>query len=455
MKCRDIINENVAFALGFYHESLKLKKDQVTSMILVDIGYIGMNVSIVRYEKDKIEILCEENDNCHLGGRNIDILLCEYLKKKILKEHKELKEKIDSSDSYSKIMNVVIDCKEKLTSYEKIEFKILKLGGETDYDGCLTKDEINKVLKESDLEKRMKKLLDQCIKKAELNECYIPPEEMIIRGGTIKIPYIQSILNEYISKKLNNDKKAVVLETGDGLISRGCIYYSYIQSHKLRYMIIVDKINDGPKKDPLVEEQFKPIDPNNPSQQQQPQSQQFNKGKDALAITKIKERLNMLLNETRSITTFLVGHCDERATYPLINDLYEEVSNLYYFTQNADNIDTLKDNIRYEREIDDTEKYRNEIDVQLTGMNNEINNITDKTLIKPLIEYVENSKKFLFSDKDEVRSIPKLKIFYDVFILYIIIIYSFSSLFFPFLVVLLFFIIFSTSFYSSSYLLLF
>lgn len=428
LKCRDVINENVAFALGFYHESLKLKKDEMHVMILIDIGYIGMTVSVVRYEKDKIEILCEENDNCHLGGRNIDILLCEYLKKKILKEHKELKDKIDSGDNYSKILNVVIDCKEKLSNYEKIEFKILKLGGDVDYDGSLTKDEVLKVLKESDIEKRMKKLLDQCIKKAELNECYVLPDEVIMRGGISKIPYIQSIVNEYISKKLNNEKQPIILENGDGLVSRGCIYYTFIQNHKLRYMIIVDKINDGPKKDPIVEEVNAPPPAPGSKDNSQNNNNSAMKGKDALAITKIKERLNLLLNETRSITTFLVGHCDERTTYPLISDLYEEVSNLYYFTQNADNIDTLKDNIRYEREIDDTEKYRNEIDSQLTGMNNEINKINDKTLIKPLIDYVENSKKFLFSDKDEVRSIPKLKIFYDVLLIYILLLLFYVSI---------------------------
>lgn len=82
--------------------------------MIVNIGYINAECSVIRYKKDKMEVLNVINEK--VGGREIDKLLIEYFYEKM----KEYEPKVNDINKdirlYWKIENAVINVKEKLSA---------------------------------------------------------------------------------------------------------------------------------------------------------------------------------------------------------------------------------------------------------------------------------------------------------------------------------------------------
>ncbi len=79
-KCIRLINESTALCLnyGFFRKADLPEKGDPRNVVFVDLGHSKLTVTIAAFLQGKAKILCHESDR-NLGGRNMDLLLCEKL----------------------------------------------------------------------------------------------------------------------------------------------------------------------------------------------------------------------------------------------------------------------------------------------------------------------------------------------------------------------------------------
>ena len=78
VKCLGVINDNTATALNYgIWKNVKGEFTEEKSYVMfIDVGHSNYSVSIVAFQKGKLEVIATEFDR-NLGGRNVDLLLAE------------------------------------------------------------------------------------------------------------------------------------------------------------------------------------------------------------------------------------------------------------------------------------------------------------------------------------------------------------------------------------------
>ena len=174
--------------------------DKSQNILIFDLGGGTLDVTLLELEKGDITIKAHSG-KMHLGGEDFDNILIEYCIKKFKK-----KTNIDlSKDKYKKQ-------KERLKNHcikAKIE---LSYDNETiiDIESITENDNFNLKLKREDFEDLCKEKFDLCLEpvkevleKANIDKNNI--DEIILVGGSTKIPKIRSLLKNFFNnKELNN-----------------------------------------------------------------------------------------------------------------------------------------------------------------------------------------------------------------------------------------------------------
>ena len=180
-----IINEPTAAAIAYAYNR-KINNDQ--NILIFDLGGGTFDVSIVNIDGDLYEV----KSNCgdmHLGGDDFDNSLVDYCLK-------ELKNKgYDFYNNTKMKTKLKIECEKAkifLTSLEDTSISLEDIGQEIK----ISRAEFEEICK--DLFNKCIPILDNAIKDAELNKENI--NEIILVGGSSRIPKIQEIIKEYFGK---------------------------------------------------------------------------------------------------------------------------------------------------------------------------------------------------------------------------------------------------------------
>ena len=212
-----IINEPTAAALTYG------LGDKQGNVIVYDFGAGTLDVSLINI-CDGVFRTLSVGGNSHLGGEDIDYLIMNHLILEFKKTHKIGNLKM-SKLSQIKLKNAVENAKKILSSTDKSVICV-----DDFYDG----KRLYFVLDRNTFETICNELFIMCIKplndvleSANLDKQSI--NEVILVGGSSRIPKIQELILEYFND--TNLKKLTCSMNPDEVVSAGASIYGYIMTH--------------------------------------------------------------------------------------------------------------------------------------------------------------------------------------------------------------------------------
>ena len=204
-----IINEPTAAAIAY---GLDKKSDTTEKNVLIfDLGGGTFDVSVLVIEEGIFEVKSTAGDT-HLGGEDFDNRMVEFFTKEFKRKHK--KDLTTNKRSLRRLRTACERAKRTLSSSAQASIEIDSLFEGIDFFHTITRarfDELNGDLFRSTMEPVEKALRDAKLAKNEIHE-------VVLVGGSTRIPKIQSLLRDFFNgKELNksiNPDEAVAYGAG-------------------------------------------------------------------------------------------------------------------------------------------------------------------------------------------------------------------------------------------------
>lgn len=190
-----VINEPTAAALAY-----GIKSDKEQKIIVTDIGCGTSDFTMLDISDGVYEVLATDGDT-HLGGDDFDNVIVEWLIEEFRKDYggdlssdpmamQRLKEgaekaKIELSTTTSTEINLPY-----IMAVDGVPNHLIK---------TLTRAQFEKM--SDDLVDRIVKICDSCVKKSKVDISKV--DEIILVGGSTRIPAIQAAIEKYFGKKCN------------------------------------------------------------------------------------------------------------------------------------------------------------------------------------------------------------------------------------------------------------
>ena len=205
LKVLRIINEPTAAALAYGFDE---KQDHNSNILIFDLGGGTFDVSILSLNKDKeknsteFEVLGTSGDT-NLGGEDFDKVLVELVLDKI-KNQPDIVEQIKNNKQAMKRLKVACENTKKLLSISE-EANIC-------VNGIIENVDIIQIIGRNEFEKKCQPLFDKlfspiekALTMAKENKKNIIIDEVILVGGSTRIPKIKEIIREYFPQSKIND----------------------------------------------------------------------------------------------------------------------------------------------------------------------------------------------------------------------------------------------------------
>ena len=189
-----IINEPTAAAIAY---GLDKKGDKEINILIYDLGGGTFDVSLLAIDDGVFEVKATAGDT-HLGGEDFDRRMMEYCMADFKKKHKA-----DLSSSKRSIRRLQTACesaKKTLSSSTSAVIEIDSLFEGIDYNVSLTRARFEDMC--SDLFRKTFAPVEKVMKDAKMSKSKI--DEIVLVGGSTRIPKIQSQLSEYFNGKALN-----------------------------------------------------------------------------------------------------------------------------------------------------------------------------------------------------------------------------------------------------------
>lgn len=177
-----LLNEPTAAAFAY-----GLQKQKKEIIIVYDLGGGTFDVSILKLSQGIFEVLASSGDS-HLGGDDFDHVLANYIymKSNLLNKCNDVFQ--------SSLLQIAKSTKIKLTKYKKVKVNFF------DWEGYITREEFNSIIIQF-----IKKTLLICSNLLE--EINLPVEkieEVIMVGGSTRVPLVYQEVSNFFKKKLLN-----------------------------------------------------------------------------------------------------------------------------------------------------------------------------------------------------------------------------------------------------------
>ena len=189
-----IINEPTAAAIAY---GLDKKGDKEINILIYDLGGGTFDVSLLAIDDGVFEVKATAGDT-HLGGEDFDRRMMEYCMADFKKKHKA-----DLSSSKRSIRRLQTACesaKKTLSSSTSAVIEIDSLFEGIDYNVSLTRARFEDMC--SDLFRKTFAPVEKVMKDAKMSKSKI--DEIVLVGGSTRIPKIQTQLSEYFNGKALN-----------------------------------------------------------------------------------------------------------------------------------------------------------------------------------------------------------------------------------------------------------
>ncbi|QIE02265.1 Fe-S protein assembly chaperone HscA [Buchnera aphidicola] len=178
-----LLNEPTAAAFAY---NLQIQKKEI--IFVYDLGGGTFDISILKLHKGMFEVLASSGDT-HLGGDDFDYVLANYIYKKsnLLNKYNIILQ--------SKLLKIAKLTKIKLTEYKKVKVNFLN------WEGYITRDEFNSII----LSFVQKTLFICSDLLEEINLSIEKIAEVIMVGGSTRVPLVHDQVAHFFKKKLLND----------------------------------------------------------------------------------------------------------------------------------------------------------------------------------------------------------------------------------------------------------
>ena len=199
-----LINEPVAAAMAFCHYIIPEEEEK--KLIVFDLGGGTLDVSLMSKKGKLIDVICV-NGNTKLGGNDIDVILFEYIKKKIREMYKfkdlgNLNEKIEQQKERIKSKCELV--KKNLSYQDMTVLNLPFFYKNEDVSIEITRQKLEKFCENFLMIIRV--ILDTLFKDAKektKNNSYDKSQidYIILLGGATKMPIIRDFIEKYFGKK--------------------------------------------------------------------------------------------------------------------------------------------------------------------------------------------------------------------------------------------------------------
>jgi heat shock protein 1/8 len=197
-----IINEPTSAAIAYGLD--KTNNDKETNIIVFDCGGGTHDVSILTLDGGIFEVKATGGDT-HLGGSDIDNVIVDYLCEDIKKKHKV---DVKQNAKALKRLNIAAErAKKNLSSSATTSVEVDSLIEGVDYTHTLSRakfEQLGDPIFRRTIEPINRLLTDAKMSKSDIHE-------IVLVGGTTRIPRVQQLLSEYfggkdLNKSLNPDE---------------------------------------------------------------------------------------------------------------------------------------------------------------------------------------------------------------------------------------------------------
>merc|ERR1719305_1353140 len=185
-----IINEPTAAAIAYGMD----KKEGEKNVLVFDLGGGTFDVSLLTIDNGVFEVVATNGDT-HLGGEDFDQRVMEHFIK--LYKKKKGKDLRKDNRAVQKLRREVEKAKRALSSAHQTRIEVESLFEGEDFTETLTRarfEELNMDLFKSTMKPVQKVLADGDMKKNEV-------DEIVLVGGSTRIPKVQQLVEEYFSGK--------------------------------------------------------------------------------------------------------------------------------------------------------------------------------------------------------------------------------------------------------------
>ena len=197
-----IINEPTSAAIAYGLD--KSDSDKEVNIIVFDCGGGTHDVSVLTLDGGIFEVKATGGDT-HLGGSDIDNVIVNYLAEDIKKKHKvDVKQ---NARALKRLNNAAEKAKKNLSSSTTTSIEIDSLIDGVDYMANLSRAKFEQLA--DPIFKRTIDPINRLLTDAKMSKGDI--DQIVLVGGTTRIPRIQELLSEYfggkeLNKSLNPDE---------------------------------------------------------------------------------------------------------------------------------------------------------------------------------------------------------------------------------------------------------
>jgi L1 cell adhesion molecule like protein len=205
MECLRIINEPTAAAIAY---GLDKKTEKESTILIYDEGGGTHDLSVLTIDGGIFEVKATAGDT-HLGGSDIDNLIVDYLCDDIKKRYKK---DVKTIPRALKRLNIAAErAKKNLSSSTTTNIEVESIFDGIDYSISLSRAKFEQ-LADSFFQKSMEPI-GKVLSDAKKSKSDI--DEVVLVGGTTRIPKIQEMLSSYfnnktLNKSLNPDEAVAI-----------------------------------------------------------------------------------------------------------------------------------------------------------------------------------------------------------------------------------------------------
>ncbi|CED85068.1 heat shock protein 70 [Phaffia rhodozyma] len=185
-----IVNEPTAAAIAYGLD----KKGGETQIIVYDLGGGTFDVSLLSIDDGVFEVLATAGDT-HLGGEDFDNRVIDYFTKEYKK--KTGTDVTTNLRAMGKLKREVEKAKRTLSSQMSTKVEIEAFEGGNDFSETLTRAKFEEL--NIDLFRKTMKPVEQVLRDAGVKKEAV--DEVVLVGGSTRIPKVQSLLTEYFGGK--------------------------------------------------------------------------------------------------------------------------------------------------------------------------------------------------------------------------------------------------------------
>ena len=216
-----IINEPTAACLAY---NLQEKSDKDSLILVYDLGGGTFDVSLLQVDEDILEVKATCGDT-NLGGDDFTTLIVRHFKKEIFREHgidlTPDHKAVHRLNKASEILKRNLSADSALSS--SIELEAFLPGGKT-FKSSMTRARFENICGE--LFKKTLKDVEKVLEDAEVTKGEI--DEVILVGGSTRIPKIQSLLTEMFPKRPLNKS----INPGEAVACGAAIQAAILNHHQ-------------------------------------------------------------------------------------------------------------------------------------------------------------------------------------------------------------------------------